>query len=228
MHFELLVEGQADRTALEPILKKILGEYGFPHTWRIHKHQGKGELPQNPAAAPDPKNRSLLHNLPASLRAYGRSLTAGQVVVVVVDLDDLDCISLKRDLVDVLSACSPPPQVLFRIAIEEIEAWLLGDQAALLQAYPNAKASVLAVYQQDSICGTWELIADAVHPGGSKALKARGRQSVLALEQKRVWAKNIAPLLDVDVNSSPSFCTFRDGMRRLAQQDRIHPAQESK
>jgi len=43
--------------------------------------------------------------------------------------------------------------------------------AAIKAAYPRARASVLSKYVQDSICGTWEMLADAVLTGGSKALK---------------------------------------------------------
>lgn len=53
---------------------------------------------------------------------------------------------------------------------EEIEAWLLGDRHALLSAYPHAKMHVLNTYVQDSICGTWEVLADAVYPGGTSKL----------------------------------------------------------
>lgn len=216
MHFEILVEEQSARTALEPLLGKILGPYGGAHTWRIHKHQGKGQLPANLDARPNPRDNSLLQNLPASLRAYGRSLREGQAVVVLVDLDrDGDCADLKSRLTKVLGHCEPPPPTLFRIAIEELEAWFFGDPDAVRTAYPNLKSQILDGYIQDSICDTWELFADAVHPGGARALKAA--KGYAHLEQKRVWAKNIAPHMNVDHNASPSFCAFRDGLRRMAQ-----------
>ena len=215
MHLEILVEGQAERTALEPILAKLLGPYDHPHTWKIHKHRGVGELPANLNDQPNPRNPTLLHNLPALLRGFGKGLTDDQAVVVLLDLDDKDCMLLKQQLVEILDTCEPVPRVLFRIAIESLEAWFLGDQTAFLKAYPNANMSILSTYQQDAICGTWKLIADAVYHGGSKALKAKGR--LFVLEEKRVWAKNIAPLMAIESNASTSFCVFRDGIRRLVQ-----------
>jgi hypothetical protein len=221
MHFELLVEEQSARTALEPLLAKILGPYGEPHTWRIHKHQGKGALPVDLDARPNPKDRSLLQNLPASLRAYGKSLVEGQAVVVLVDLDDDgDCTDFKGRLTEVLGHCQPPPTTLFRIAIEELEAWFLGDLSAVRGAYQNAKSLILDSYVQDSVCGTWELLADAVHPGGAKALKTA--KDYAHLEQKRLWARDICPLMDVEANASPSFCAFRDGLRRFAAASQGH------
>ncbi len=86
MHFEILVEGQTELTALSIMMKDIIGEYNEPHTWRIHKHQGIGELPEDLKRTPDKANRSLLHNLPSKLRAYGQSMGPNEVVVLLVDL----------------------------------------------------------------------------------------------------------------------------------------------
>lgn len=45
----------------------------------------------------------------------------------------------------------------FCIAIEEMEAWLLGDEKAIEEAYPQAKMPLLRKYVHDSIVGTWEI-----------------------------------------------------------------------
>jgi len=218
MHFEILVEGQTELTALSSsILTQILGTYGKPHTWKIHKHRGIGKLPEDLVARHKPADQTLLHNLPVKLRAYGKSLQPDQVVVVLVDLDDRpDCKAFKRDLLGILDVCQPKPSVTFRIAIEELEAWFLGDQEAIQAAYPNAKLDILENYQQDSICGTWELLANAIHPGGLGALQNKGKRSPLTLEEKRKWATKITQKMDVNKNLSPSFCCFRDKLRELA------------
>ena len=149
------------------------------------------------------------------MRGLGRSLDEStSVVVVVVDLDDDDCLKFKQDLLNVLNACDPRPRTLFRIAIEESEAWLLGDRAAVKAAYPNARDAVLNAYAQDSIFGTWEVLADAVYQGGSAKLKQLGFPA--DGEAKCEWARNIAPRMDVDRNQSRSFLVFRDGVRNLA------------
>lgn len=217
MHFEFLVEGQAELTALSILMKQILGDYGQPHTWKIHKHRGIGRLPNNPGARPARHDRTLLHNLPAKLRAYGASGRTDLVVVILVDLDDRpDCVAFKNDLVDLLNYCPHQPNALFRIAIEELEAWFLGDQQAVRQAYPAARQPILNAYAQDSQCRTWEKLAEAVFPGGLAALGRYGKRSVRILEQKRIWAKEICAHFDVETNQSPSFRAFRDGVRRVA------------
>ena len=214
MHFEVLVEDQSGSIALEHILEKILGANYTEHSWEIHAYKGIGRIPGNLRGVTDPQARILLDRLPSILRGYGRSLDDSSSVIVVVDLDDKDCIKFKQDLLDVLNNCNPRPKTLFRIAIEESEAWLLGDRAAVKLAYPNAKDAVLNGYVQDSICGTWEVLGDAVHPGGSQHLKRLGYPP--AGEAKCEWAGKIAPHVDVDRNKSKSFQVFRDGVKNLA------------
>jgi len=74
--------------------------------------------------------------------------------------------------------------------------------------------SVLHSYHQDSICGTWETLADALFPGGSPALKAEGYPRI-GVEKSR-WASLIGRHLDVESNLSPSFRVFRSGLLKLA------------
>ena len=215
MHFELLVEDESGRITVEGVLEKILGKNGARHSWRTHGYRGLGRIPKDLRGAADPAKRILLDRLPNLLRGYGRSLGDSAAVVVVVDLDDRDCMAFKRELLNVLDACDPrPKKTLFRIAIEESEAWLLGDRDAVKAAYPNAKDSVLDGYRQDGVCGTWEVLANAVHAGGAARLEDAGwPNSGIA---KCEWAREIAPHMDPDRNLSPSFRAFRDGVLRLA------------
>ena len=214
MHFEFLVEDQSGSIAIDVLLKKILGASEEKHSWNLHSYKGLGHIPKNLHRKSDPAKRLFLNRLPQILQGYGKSLGDSAAVVVVVDLDDRDCIAFKRELLAVLNACDPRPTTLFRIAIEESEAWLLGDRAAVKAAYPGAKDSVLNGYLQDAICGTWEILADAVHGGEAKALAKAGWPA--AGEAKCRWAREIAPHMNPDRNRSPSFRAFRDGLRRLA------------
>ena len=133
-----------------------------------YSYKGIGHIPKDLNAAPNPRACKLLNQLPKVLRAYGKAFSKDNdaAVVVVVDLDKRDCLAFKRELQAVLEACDPRPKTLFRIAIEEGEAWLLGDRNAIKTAFPRANDRVLDDYVQDSICDTWEKLADAIHPGG--------------------------------------------------------------
>ncbi|MEA3438368.1 MAG: DUF4276 family protein [Thermodesulfobacteriota bacterium] len=216
MHFEILVEDASGKISLKSILEKILGPNGQNHTYRIISYKGIGRIPKNLRGTTDPQKRILLDRLPKLLRGYGKSFqNLPAAVVVVVDLDDKDCLVFKQEMLDILNTCNPQPTTLFRIAIEEVEAWLLGDRNAVKAAFPRAKKQILNAYVQDSICGTWEKLADAVYPGGSQKLKQLGWPHTG--QAKCEWANNIAPHLDVEGNQSRNFQVFRDGIRNLAE-----------
>ena len=214
MRFEVLVEDKSGSITIDIVLGKILGKNGAEHCWTMRSFKGLGHIPRNLRGATNPRNQKILHNLPRLLRAYGKSLDDASSVIVVVDLDDRDCINAKQDLLSTLAPCHRCPRTLFRIAIEEMEAWLLGDRDAVTAAYPQADTQVLNTYAQDSICGTWEVLADAVHPGGAEDLKKKGYPA--AGIAKCEWATKIAPHMVVERNRSPSFRAFVDGVRRLA------------
>ena len=215
MHFEVLVEDASGKAALDALVPKMIGGQ---HTFQVHPYKGIGRIPRNLTSSADVGHRLLLDQLPRLLRGYGKTFagyTAGyeSSVIVVCDLDDKCLKAFRQELFAVLNACNPKPETRFCIAIEEGEAWLLGDLDAIKAAYPKAKGGVLNRYRNDSICGTWELLADAICPGGSSGLKSRGWQAVG--REKSVWSEKIAPHMDVDNNASPSFQYFRKKMREL-------------
>jgi hypothetical protein len=105
-------------------------------------------------------------------------------------------------MVRLLGLCSPAPVVLFRIAIEETEAFYLGDQRAIKVAFPHARLHKMKDYVQDSVVGTWELFRDVI--GDER-------------EDKVAWAEQIAPHLTTDwkgpkANRSVSFRQFCQGL----------------
>lgn len=212
MHIEFLVEDSSGAKLVELLLPKILGESADLHTWRVINYKGIGRLPEGLESKSDPAKRILLDRLPKILQGYAN--TPGyDAVVIVCDNDNRDCREFLAELKAVSDRFGPKINVLFRLAIEEIEAWYLGDRAALISKYPRAKKDVLARYEQDSICGTWELLADALHPGGSKAAKAGGIR--VSGQLKHEWAEQIGPVMNVESNLSTSFQKFRDRVRRI-------------
>lgn len=214
MHFDILVEDESGKKALEILMPKIIGE----HTFKLHFYKGIGHIPKNLKSHTDVSKRVLLNQLPRLLRGFGKTFANyppnfPSVLIVVCDLDKKCLKTFRCELCTVLNSCNPKPETRFCIAIEEGEAWLLGDIQAIKAAYPNAIDNVLNSYQNDSICDTWELLADAIFAGGSSRLKKRGWQVVG--REKSVWAQQITPYMDVNNNKSPSFCYFRDKIQEL-------------
>lgn len=217
MHFEILVEDLSGKKALDILVPKIIGN---EHTFNIHRYKGIGRIPKNLGAGGDASKRILLDQLPKLLRGYGKTFADypedyPAAVILVCDLDDKCLKAFRDELNGVLNSCNPKPDARFCIAIEEGEAWFLGDIPAIKTAYPRAKDVVLNRYVNDSICGTWERLAEAVFNGGSEALVSKGWQAVGA--EKSAWAEKISPHMDVAHNASPSFCYFVAKLQALAE-----------
>jgi hypothetical protein len=190
-------------------------------TFRIHSYKGIGRIPKNMNDTESASKRILLDNLPKLLKGYGKTFagyppTFSAAVLFICDLDDKFLCDFLGELNGILHSCHPAPITRFCIAIEEGEAWFLGDLPAVKAAYPNAKSDVLAAYLNDSICGTWETLANAVYQGGAKSLSAKGPQ-IVGTEKSR-WAENITPNMNIENNNSPSFIFFRNTVRTLVAQ----------
>ena len=213
MHIEFLVEDSSGEKMLSQILPKILGEQGAPHTWRMKAYKGIGRIPPGLSVKADPAKRMLLDQLPRLLQGYGKTVSI-DAVVVVLDTDSRECSAFLTELKSLVAKCQPAPRTLFRLAIEEMEAWYLGDRQSILKAYPRAKRDVIDRYAQDSVCGTWELLADAIYPGGIAAIKKSGWP--LPGQIKHEWAEKITPFMDINQNTSPSFMKLHDGLLKLA------------
>ncbi len=212
MHFEILVEDRSGKDALKVLIPKIIRNQD---TFKVRFYQGRGDIPKNLKNPTNVNKHFLLNQLPTQLSVYGKrhANDPAKIVIVVCDLDKKCLRTFRQELYSVLNACNPQPKTRFCIAIEEGEAWLLGDIQAIKAAYPNAIDNVLNSYQNDSICGTWECLADAIYPGGSNALE--NKPWYVIGKEKSNWAQNITPYMNINNNKSPSFCYFRDKIREL-------------
>ena len=216
-HLEILLEDQSGATLVSLLLERLKNAdpSAYTFTYRIHHYKGLGKKPTKQSAT-SPDKRILLDQLPRLLRGYGKSLSANQAVVVVVDSDSSDCAELNRQMTSILNGCDPKPHAIFCIAIEEMEAWLLGDKHAVLAAYPKARKDVLERYRQDSICETWELLADAICPERIIGLKRMGYPVIG--RRKSEWARRIGALIDMEHNASPSFNHFLRQIKGLTDE----------
>lgn len=215
MHFEILVEDLSGSKALKILVPKIIGS---GHSYNIFSYKGLGRIPPNLESGKDASKRILLNQLPRILAGYGKTFQGygsayAVAVIVVCDLDRRDKEDFLKELNTVLLNCNPQPNTRFCLAIEEMEAWYLGDFNALKKAYPQLKTSILKTYINDSICDTWELLADIVCAGGRAPL-INGGFHIAGLEKSN-WAINISPHMDVENNNSPSFNFFRETLLEL-------------
>ncbi|NLE89967.1 MAG: DUF4276 family protein [Dehalococcoidales bacterium] len=208
MHFEILVEDQSGKQAIDILIPKIIGD---TNTFKVRSYKGIGHIPKNLTPASEPNKRILLDQLPRLINGYGKShkeIHDQFALIIVCDLDQKCMKAFRDELLTILEKCQHKPNTNFCFAIEEGEAWFLGDIEAVKQAYPKGKYHLLRNYQNDSICGTWEMLADAIYPGGRKSLSKKGYQEIGKVKSE--WARKIAQHMNTDINSSPSFNYFKN------------------
>lgn len=207
IYLEFLVEDKSG----EMLLKQVLDTYKKNCEnliYKINSFKGIGRIPKKINKIRDIKTQRLLNDLPSYLRGFNASLSTlpyKKAIIVVVDNDNNNCVDFKHDLNNLKEALDLDIDCLFCIAIEEMEAWLLGDIEAVVTAYPHAKKQILQSYKPDSICGTWEHLAEAIYSGGVEKLKKAATTYYEIGEQKCIWAEKIGANLNLQNNRSPSF-----------------------
>ena len=196
----VLVEGQSEKALLERWAPRA-----FPgHQFLIRPHQGKGAIPRLVRAPPPKRQRGLLDQLPATLRAYAASCSSDEAVLVLIDADEDNCEELKNRLLDVATQVCPRLRVVFRIAIEETEAFYLGDLKALKAAFPQSDIVRARDLEPDSRPpqGTAEIFAEIVGDGALRKVE---------------WAEIMGSKLTTKPGESRSrsFQKLHDGIRKL-------------
>lgn len=213
MHFQFLIEDQSSEALIDILMEKMT-EGRQDATYNCKSFRGIGGFTKKNTVK-ETKTGKLLNDLATYLRGFNRSLQGiPAVIVVVLDNDTRDTEEFQTELESVAIQNQIFTDHVFCIAVEEVEAWLLGDEEAITKAYPKAKLSVLHDYKQDSICGTWELLADVVYPGGFLKFKKAYQTYMEIGGQKYEWAVKIGNHMDINENQSPSFRHFIDEIQK--------------
>lgn len=183
---EILVEELSMEVFLKGLLPRILPEdYKLGQNCFVYPHEGKNDLQKR---------------LPRRVRAY-RSYPEDVKLIVVHDQDSADCIKLKQQLVKLIKNEDVNIQFLVRIACRELENWYLGDLKAVEKVYPKSKASGLSRKAKfrnvDKIQGSREM---------EYLSKEFGKTSC---------ARSLAPIIDIEDNTSVSFNQFISGLNKF-------------
>ena len=207
MYFYFMIEDESGRRLVEEIMKKIQNQYKEIY-YDCKPFRGIGGFTKKNTVK-ETKTGKLLNDLTTYLKGFNKSLKdTDAAVVIVLDNDTRETKSFESKLQNIVSTNSITIDHVFAIAVEEIEAWLLGDTNAILNAYPKARSVVLNDYKQDSICGTWEVLANAIYPGG---LSKMNKDCPTYREKGKIkaeWAEKIGMFMNIDNNKSPSFKYF--------------------
>ncbi|SNC75951.1 protein of unknown function [Hymenobacter gelipurpurascens] len=199
MHIEFLLEEPSAEAALNILLPKLLPPDA---TWSCYPHRGKTDLFQR---------------LPGRLKTYARQFPHQPDLRVVILMDaDTDCRRRKAELEKVVAdvglltkttAVGQPFRIITRLAVQELEAWFLGDREAIQTAYPRVRPQHFSglPHDPDAISDTWETLWRVLQEG----------KYYLAGKAKVEWAETISPHLDPERNQSASFQYFRQGLGHL-------------
>lgn len=212
MHFQFLIEDYSGQICVEHVMEKLRGE-GYQFTYDCKFFKGIGGLKVGGKAG-QVKTDKLLNDLQIYLRGFDKSLKwIEAAIVVVLDNDRRDTQAFREQLNAIAKRAELTVDHVFCIAVEEMEAWLLGDRIALQRAYADARMSMMRDYVQDSICGTWEILANVVYKGGVVQLKKDCPTYREIGTYKAEWADRIGAFLELDRNTSPSFQRFVGELR---------------
>lgn len=189
---EFLLEEQSMATVLEILLPKILPpKWVLNYNVFLRPHEGKSDL-----------RRSI----PRKIRSFAHE-TQPVGIIILHDQDANDCRVLKQDLISLChNALSggPVSPNLIRIVCRELEAWYLGDMAAIQAAYPRFQADRhqnKAKFRIPDACNAKDEL-----------------RKILREFQPISSARAIAPHLDISVNQSVSFQCFVNGLQAFAAQ----------
>lgn len=211
MHIEILSEDKSGAYVVERLTQQIVSYMGSDAQITVRPHRGCGSLPKDLSAKPSKYTGSLLDLLPAKCRAYNNVYKGSDtILVVVMDSDQHDPVALRQEIYAVMHKFAPDLRSVVGLCTEEIEAWLLGDHKAVSTAYPGLDEEALAKYDQDSICGTWEVLCRVIEPDNCDDLIDIGYPAIGHYKSK--WAMTISRYMNAKDNISPSFINYRNSI----------------
>ncbi len=220
MYFQFLIEDHSTEILVRRVMEKVCRIYSDKLiSYDCKSFTGIGGFVKkgNPL---EQKTGKLLNDLSIYLKGFDKKLQSmpQSVIFIVLDNDKRQKDVFNKNLEEIATNCMLLTDHVFCIAVKEMEAWLLGDTNAINQAYPGWKKSAIRPYEQDGICETWEVLANAVYPGGLAALKKKAAGTYGEIgKMKAEWADKIGQYLSLEENVSPSFQFFVKELRKRAE-----------
>lgn len=156
------------------------------------------------ACVPHEGKYDLEKSVPRKLRAWREP---DVLFVIVQDNDNGDCLTTKQKL---LEKCREGGRedALVRIVCQELEAWYLGEPAALARAFADEKLVNLSNQPR-------------YRDPDSLPRPSRNIKQLVPGFQKNAGARAMADHLSREGNSSTSFAVFLNGIERLCRNSGI-------
>jgi len=174
----ILTEEPSIKNVFDVVLPKILPKH---IDFRVLVHQGKNDL-----------EKALTDKIASLSRINGAK------ILITIDQDANDCKLLKHKLAGLIDKnCTCEYKI--RIVCKELESWLLGDLLAIEKAFPKFRSVLFSKKEKmrnvDLIKGKPSEFLLRIIP------EFKDRKKMPKLE----FSKKVAPFLDINNNTSPSF-----------------------
>lgn len=174
-----LLEGRAEKEFLDTLLPRLFPDLDF----LCIPHEGKQDLKRS---------------IPRKLKGWHFS---EDKFIIIQDKDASDCRVLKGELVEICRDAGRPDS-LIRIACHELEAWYLGDPAAIASAFNMPAIGRIGGQRKFRDPDALQRPADEI-------------KRLCPNFQKVSGARVIAEHMSYTKNSSASFRTFIEGLSRI-------------
>ena len=182
----ILTEEASMQACLEIVIPQLWPDSVLGVDWIVLSFHGKSDLKKS---------------IPKKMRRWNYR---NPHFVILGDNDGRDCRALKQELCDIANKGRKPFHV--RIVCQELESWLLGDLAAIKQAYSKAAIPKnKAKFRKPDKLGNASQELDRLIQAHAKTGRAR----------------KIAKHLDFGGNGSGSFQLFVQTMQRLIKERRM-------
>ena len=182
----ILTEESSMQACLEIVIPQLWPDFVLGVDWMVLSFQGKSDLEKS---------------IPIKMRGWNYG---NQHFVILRDSNGGDCVACKQKLLEIAAPCGKPFSV--RIVCRELESWLLGDLAAIKQAYPKAAIPKnKAKFRKPDELGNASQELDRLIQARAKTGRVR----------------KIAKHLDFGGNESVSFQVFIRTLQRLIVERRL-------
>lgn len=227
MHYQFLIEDISGSVLIQQVMDKFIAQHAERQdiTFDCKSFRGIGGFKNIRPSIDTVKTNKLLNDLPIYLKGfddvYKTYTNYPTTIFIVLDNDKRNVDEFRSQLENISHQNLISTDHVFCIAVEEMEAWLLGDIPALQTAYPRARHNILNSYVQDSICGTWEKLADSIYTGGYAKFKRDCPTYKEIGRCKSEWALAIGKQMNIHNNSSPSFNFFINELEKRVSERRM-------
>lgn len=211
MRIEIITEDFSTKAFLTKLLPRIIKKEALNAELSFHSYKGVGSIPRNLTLKNEPliAHQNLLNDLENYIFVNCQR-TDIDAFIFLLDTDDKDPNEFYGIIYSFIEKIGQNnsrklKKKIICFATEETEAWYLGDFEALSRLFPDFDEKKYHIYEQDSVCGTYEKLFDilSINDEIKSNNRLRGKKKI---ELGEIFGDNMSL---GNVNISPSYKKFK-------------------